>query len=109
MKRILLVTTLINLLVLPVISLAIETIPPGPSTPEELIGIIDRIANWVFAILLAAAVIFIVIAGYQFLTSGGDPARVASARNSLLYALIGIAVGFLAKAFVTLVRLALGL
>jgi len=110
MKKILLAATLTSLLVLPIVSLAqIEPIPPGPQTPQAIIDIIDRVANWFFAILLAAAVIFIVLAAYQFLTSGGDPARVGTARQSLIYALIGVAVAFLARGLVTLVRLALGL
>jgi len=113
MKKILLVTILASLLALPAlalpaISLAIEEIPPGPTTPEQLIGIIETIANWMFAILLAVALIFILMAAFQFLTSGGDPMRVEKARMNLLYAVIGIAVAFLARGFVALVRLVLG-
>jgi hypothetical protein len=37
-----------------------------------------------------AAIIVIVIGGIRFMVSGGDPSSVASARNSIIYALIGL-------------------
>ncbi len=109
MKKILLVPALLGLLVLPMVTLAQEEIPETITTPQDIIDIIDTVANWFFAILLAVAVVFILIAAYQFLTSGGDPARVGAARQSLLYAIIGIAIAFLARGIVMLVRFVLGI
>jgi hypothetical protein len=37
-----------------------------------------------------AAIIVIVIGGIRFMVSGGDPSSVASARNSIIYALVGL-------------------
>ena len=81
---------------------------PDPIGAGDVIGILDTVANWLFAILLALATVFIILAAFQFLTSGGDPARVGSARQSLLYALVGVAVAFLARGLVVLVRFFLG-
>jgi hypothetical protein len=39
-----------------------------------------------------AAVIMIIVAGLKFITSGGDSSAVSSAKNSLVYALVGIVV-----------------
>lgn len=38
------------------------------------------------------AVIVIIVAGLSFVTSGNDPAAVTKAKNSILYAVIGIVV-----------------
>ena len=39
-----------------------------------------------------ASVIMIMIAGYKYLTSGGDSGTISSAKNTLVYAVIGIIV-----------------
>ena len=104
MKKFLLVTTLISLLALPMVSSATNGIPDIIDDPQDIVDIIENIANWVFAILLALALLFILMAAWQFLSSGGDPMRVEKARNNLLYAVIGIAVALLARGIVELVR-----
>lgn len=50
-----------------------------------------------------AAVIMIIIGGIKYITSGGDPASVSSAKNTLLYAVIGIVVVLFAQALVLFV------
>lgn len=72
-------------------------IPEGPQTGGEFISVILGLADWLFVILLLAAVIFIVLAGFQFITGGGDPTAVAQARTKLIWAAVGIAVALLAK------------
>ena len=107
MKKIIPALISASLLALPVVALA-QTAPPDTWTgPGDIITLIDSVTNWIFAIFLAAAVLFIIFAALQFLTSGGDATRVSNARNSLLYALIGIAVAFLAKGFIVLVKVIL--
>lgn len=110
MKKKLLTLAAISLLVLPVVILAQDTTIPDTITGAgDIITIIERVANWLFAILLALALLFILIAAFQFLTSGGDPGKVGTARQALTYALIGIAVAFLAKGLVLLVKFVLGI
>ena len=50
------------------------------------------------------AVIFIVIAGIKFVTSGGDPKKLASASSTLTYAIIGLAVTILAFVILRIVQ-----
>ena len=104
MKRILLAITLAGLLAVPVVSLAVEPLPETVTTPEDIITLIETIAAWLFWILLAVALIYILMAALQFLTSGGDPMRVEKARNNLLYAIVGLAVAFLAQGLVRVVE-----
>ena len=46
------------------------------------------------------AVIFIIVGGLKFITAGGDPSSIASARNSILYSLVGLVVVALSQVVV---------
>ena len=50
------------------------------------------------------AVIFIVVAGIKFVTSGGDPKKLGSASSTLTYAIIGLAVTILAFVVLRIVQ-----
>lgn len=52
--------------------------------------------EWLMYIAVALTALFIVIAGYQVVTSEGDPRRIQQAKMTIFYALIGGAVAFLA-------------
>lgn len=50
-----------------------------------------------------AALIFIIISGIKFLTSGGDPKQVEGARNTMTYAIIGLVVILLSFAILNFI------
>lgn len=50
-----------------------------------------------------AAIIMVIIGGIKYTTSGGDSNGVASAKNTLLYAVIGLVIALLAQALVRFV------
>lgn len=75
-----------------------------PTTGADLLGRVDIIGNWVFAILMAVSLIFIILAAFQFVTGAGDPAKVTEARQKLIYAAVGIAVALLASGFDDILR-----
>ena len=52
----------------------------------------------------ALSLMFIVIAGIKFVTSGGDPKKLASATSTLTYAIIGLAVTILAFVILRIVQ-----
>lgn len=52
-----------------------------------------KVAINVFSIVVGiAAVIMIIIGGFKYITSAGDPAKVNSAKDTILYAIIGLVV-----------------
>ena len=107
MKKILSSLILVSFLTLPVICLAQITIGIGgaPSTPTvDIMYLLNSITNWLFAILLVVAAMFIIIAGYFFITAMGDPDKVVKARQVVFYALIGGLVAVAAKGLVKLVE-----
>lgn len=48
----------------------------------------------------AVAIIMIIVSGFRYITSGGDSAKVGTAKSALIYALVGIAVAALAQVLV---------
>jgi len=66
------------------------------------------ITNTLLFILGAVSVIVIIYAGIRYATSGGDPGRVSAAKNTLLYAVIGLVVAILAYSIVNFVILKIG-
>lgn len=71
----------------------------GSDLPSIIIGIINN----ALGILAAVAVVIIVISGVRFMTSAGDASKVKSAKDTILYACIGLAVIALAAIIVNFV------
>lgn len=63
-------------------------------------GLITTIVNIFSVVVGIVAVIMIIVAGFRFITSAGDSNGVAAARNTLMYALIGLIVVVLAQVIV---------
>jgi hypothetical protein len=66
-------------------------------------GIIIMAVNWFFNFVIIIGIIFIIYAGYIYVTSGGDAGKTKKAMQMLMYALIGIAIALLAKALINFV------
>lgn len=66
-------------------------------------GIFNTITNVLLFIIGAISVIMLIIGGIRYVVSGGDSAAVTSAKNTILYAIVGIVVAILAYALVNFV------
>lgn len=66
-------------------------------------GVITRATQLVAILAGIAGVIMIIISGIRFITSSGDPNTVEGARNTLLYAVIGLVVAVIAQSLVAFV------
>ncbi len=66
-------------------------------------GIFKTITNVLLFIIGAISVIMLIIGGVRYTISNGDTAAVTSAKNTILYAVIGIIVAILAYALVNFV------
>ncbi len=66
-------------------------------------GIFTTIVNVLLFIIGAISVIMLIIGGIKYTISGGDSSAVTSAKNTILYAIIGLIVAFLAFAIVNFV------
>lgn len=66
-------------------------------------GIIGTIVNILSIVIGFAAVIVLIIAGIQYMLSTGDPTRVNNAKNTILYAVVGLAIAVVAQTIVIFV------
>lgn len=105
MKKILTSLLLVTLLAMPILVVAVTTTgtTPLPVAGQTVWNTINTLANWMFAFLLIAAVIVVLMAAFTFLTAAGDADKTAKARGYITYAIIAIVVGVLAKAIVVLI------
>ena len=84
----------------PVMVLAQRTSLPyvNVTGPSDVIRIVNNVLNWSASILFVIGAIMLIYSAIRFLTSGGSEAGVTAAKSSLLYAIIGIAIGVVALA-----------
>lgn len=64
---------------------------------------LTNLLNLVTAVVGIIAVIMIIISGIRFLTSNGDSGQITSARNTFIYALVGLVLVAFAQIIVKLV------
>lgn len=80
------------------------------SCPENLFGntgVFKQITNTIVMVVGAIAVIMLIIGGVKYLLSGGDSKKVTDAKNTVLYAIIGLVIVFFSYAIVNFVISAL--
>lgn len=78
----------------------------GQDQTSELFGqagIFRTITNVLLFILGAISVIMIIIGGLRYVVSGGNATAVTAAKNTILYAIVGVIVALLAYAIVNFV------
>lgn len=63
----------------------------------------QHIVQIILGIFAATAVLFIVIAGLNFVMAGGDSAKISKARGTIVYALVGLVVAVSADVIVNVV------
>ncbi|PIP30190.1 hypothetical protein COX26_00085 [Candidatus Jorgensenbacteria bacterium CG23_combo_of_CG06-09_8_20_14_all_54_14] len=94
---------MVGTLVLPLLAGAQPVLGQPITGYSSIITWITTAGNWFFGILVALAVIFILYAAFLYLTSGGDEEKVKKAKSYLVYAIIAVAIGLLARGIVYLV------
>ncbi len=78
----------------------------GAGTPDTLFGdggVITTITNVLLFIAGALAVIMIIWGGLRYTISGGNASNVTAAKNTVMYAIVGLIIAFLAFAAVNFV------
>ena len=74
--------------------------------PTELIGdngVFSRLTNTILLVVGLISVIMLVYGGLRYILSGGDSKKVTDAKNTILYAIIGLIISLLAFAIVNFV------
>ena len=109
-----------GLLMVPVLALGVVALSPivtpanaqikdgigaarGEGTADKLLGEGSVFTNVINILLIAIgliSVVMIIIGGIRYAVSGGESGAVTSAKNTILYAVVGLVVAFLAYALV---------
>ena len=93
---------LAGLLIVPTVALAVS--PTGVDNvakdPQDLVKNIVNIFLYAVGVL---SVIMLIWGGIRYTTSAGDSNKVTSAKNTVLYAVVGLVVAILAWAIVNMV------
>ena len=79
--------------------------------PAELIGdsgVFTRLTNTVLMAVGLISVIMLIFGGLRYITSGGDAKKVTDAKNTILYAIIGLVICVLSYAIVNFVITTIG-
>jgi len=63
-----------------------------------------NVTNWVFYIMMIISVLFVIVGGFLYMTSGGDPDKAGKGRQMITYAMIGIVIALLARVIPAIVR-----
>lgn len=67
---------------------------------QDLEGVFSNVVSVVLGLAGIVLFIMLILGGFSYLTSGGDPKKVESARNTLTYAIGGVI--FIALAYLIL-------
>ena len=63
-------------------------------------GILANVINLLLTIIGVVAVIMIIVGGIRYTTSGGDSGQINSARDTIIYAVVGLVLAIMAFALV---------
>ena len=92
---------------------ASNCITPPPTVPViNDANTLDKIVQWGITVFIIVCVIialfFLIWAGIKWTTSGGDKQKIASARQTLIYAIIGLFIIFLSFFIISIIGMFFG-
>lgn len=79
--------------------------------PAELVGVngvFTKFSNIALYAVGAISVIMLIWGGLRYITSGGDSKKITDAKNTILYAIIGLIIAILAFAIINFVLNTIG-
>jgi len=93
------------LLAIPTAAFAATQLVPDTIKPiNDIVVVVRTIIRFILVIAFVAAFIMLLIGGIRWITAGGDEKGVASARNMITAALIGLVIVLVAYAIIKLVE-----
>lgn len=70
---------------------------------DKVANIIRTVINIFSAVVGAVSVVMIILGGFKYITSGGDSNNVSGAKNTILYAIVGLVIVAFAQIIVQFV------
>lgn len=66
--------------------------------------VLNKAADWLFTILIAVGIVFLILAAFQYLSAAGNAEKLSQANRMMLYTMIAFALGIVARGVVFLVN-----
>ncbi len=95
------------LLSLPIVTLAGP--PALPNTTTNLWDVVVRILGFIWPLFVGFAIVMFLVAGFMFLSANGDPGKIRTGRDAVIWGSVGVVVGILAFSFPFIIGTTLGL
>ena len=111
MKKTLQNITAVSVLTLSNASVAMAVTKPNvvaPTGATDLGDIIVKVINFFLLFAGAVAILFLIIGGFRYVVSAGNPDQVEGAKKTIMYAIVGLIIIFIAFALVQVVQQQLG-
>ncbi len=105
LKKIILSILLFSFLI-PCLAEAIRI--PNPLEAETFEELIENLIDFIFWVAAAIVPLMIIIAAFYFITSAGNPDKVKTAKDIILYTIIGFTIVLLAKGIVSVIKQIIG-
>lgn len=82
------------------------SIPPieNPFGGKTIGGSVNQVINILLSLIVIAAVVMIIVAGFRMITGGGNPDQIAKAKRTIVWAIIGLVVAFMSFAIVQIIQ-----
>ena len=103
MKKIILISILLSL---PIVVSAVEF--QNPLEYETFGELIDAIIKFIFYIAVVVTPLMIIIGAFYILTAAGDPKKIGTGKNVIIYTLVGLAIILLARGLIAMIESLIG-
>lgn len=95
------------LLFFPVLTQAIEV--PNPLEWDSVAELIYALIDVIFTLAVVIAPLMIIVAGFYFVTAGQNPAQINTAKQIILWTLVGLLITISAKGIIELFKITFGI
>ena len=94
-----------------------EMLPPGdpprqcicnPLAAEDFNVIVDKIVDFIFNIAIILVPLMAIVAGFLFVTAGGNPEQIKRARDIIIWSAVGLVIVLLSKGIGAIINQILG-
>lgn len=110
------VSAIFSVIAMPAIAMGLSPLEAGAlaartaDQPLNLFGasgVFNVISNTAMFLVGALSVVMLIFGGFKYIISGGDSTKITAAKNTILYAIVGVVVALLAYAAIDFVTSAL--
>ncbi len=94
---------------MPIVSLAINFVLPSGTANLSPAALVVTVLNFIWPIIVGVVIVMFITAGFLFITAQGEPGKLTSARNAVIWGVVGVVVILLAFSIINIVQLGTGL